>query len=77
MEIEVVVTGQGEFKFMAALVCRKFCTSNVEFVELVVILGRINKAKDVGLQMNLATSQLTKMKLLLSICLGYLACVWD
>ena len=49
MEIGVVVTGQREFKFMAALVYRKFCTSNVEFVELVVILGRVNKAKDVGL----------------------------
>ena len=37
-EIRVVVTDQGEFKFMAALVCRKFCTSNVEFVELEAIL---------------------------------------
>ena len=49
MEIGVVVTDQGEFKFMAALVYRKFCTSNVEFVELKSILERVKEGKDVGL----------------------------
>lgn len=65
-EIGILATGQGEFKFMAALVCRKFCTNNVEFVELEAVLGRVKMAKDAELQMKLATSQL-KMKLLLSI----------
>lgn len=49
MKIGVVVTDQGEFKFMAALVYRKFCTSNVEFVELKSILERVKEGKDVGL----------------------------
>lgn len=48
-EIGVVVTSQKEFKFMAALICRKFWTSNVEIVDLEAILRRVKMAKDARL----------------------------